>query len=83
MDELMKGVKLGKALSKDEKKSDTIKILAIAIALISALVTISGIAYAIYLKKTDDYYDDFEDDFDDLFDEDDEESDEEDDIFAE
>ncbi|MBE5957242.1 MAG: hypothetical protein E7254_00055 [Lachnospiraceae bacterium] len=83
MDELMKGVKLGKALSKDEKKSDTIKILAIAIALLSALVAVSGIAYAIYLKKTDDYYDDFEDDFDDLFDEDDDESDGEEDIFAE
>ena len=65
MDELMKGVKIGKAISKDEKKSSTIKLLAVAIALLSALVAVSGIAYAIYLKKTDDYYDDFEDDFED------------------
>lgn len=78
MDDLLKGVKIGKVLGKEEKKNDVVKIVTIVLAVAGIIAAIAGIAYAIYQKCSDNYYDDFEDDFDDLFDEDDDE-----DIFEE
>lgn len=72
MEELIKGVKIGKAIGRAEKKNDMAKIVVIVIATISTVLAILSIAYVIYRKMNEeDYYDDFEDDFeDDLFDED-------------
>ena len=69
MDELMKGVKIGKLLSKDDKK-ETAKIVGIILGIVAMMAVIAGAAYAIYRFVNRDYYDDFEDDFDDLFEED-------------
>lgn len=69
MDDLIKGVKIGKLLSKDDKK-ETKKIIAIIIGAIAGIAAIAGTVYGIYKFVNRDYYDDFEDDFDDLFEED-------------
>ena len=69
MDELMKGVKIGKLLSKDDKK-ETAKIVGIILGIVAMMAVIAGAAYAIYRFVNRDYYDDFEDDFDDLLEED-------------
>ena len=74
MDEIMKGVKIGKLLGKDEKK-ETCKVIALVVGVIATIAAIAGAAYAIYRFVNRDDYDDFEDDFDDLFDEDDEDED--------
>mgnify|MGYP000926947330 CR=1 FL=1 len=74
MDELIKGVKIGKIIGKEEKKSDVVKIVGIVLGELAVVAAIAGAAYAIYNKITEDYYDDFEDDFDDLFEDDEEET---------
>lgn len=74
MDDLIKGVKIGKLLTKDEKKNETKKIIGIVLGIIAVIAAIAGGAYCIYKFVNRDYYDDFEDDFADLF-EDDEEDD--------
>ena len=47
MDEIMKGVKIGKLLGKDEKK-ETCKVIAIVVGVIATIAAIAGAAYAIY-----------------------------------
>lgn len=69
MDELIKGVKIGKLIQKD-KQNETCKIFGIVLAVIATIVAIAGVAYAIHSFINRDYYDDFEDDYDDIFDED-------------
>jgi uncharacterized membrane protein AbrB (regulator of aidB expression) len=71
MDDLIKGVKIGKILTKDDEK-ETKKIVAIVLAVIAAVAAVAGVAYAIYRFVNRDYYDDFEDDFEDLFEDEDE-----------
>ena len=63
MDDLIKGVKIGKILTKDDEKKETKKIVAIVLAVIAAVAAVAGAAYAIYRFVNRDYYDDFEDDF--------------------
>ena len=70
MDDLIKGVKIGKILTKDDEKKETKKIVAIVLAVIAAVA--AGAAYAIYRFDNRDYYDDFEDDFEDLLEDEDE-----------
>ena len=72
MDDLIKGVKIGKILTKDDEKKETKKIVAIVLAVIAAVAAVAGAAYAIYRFVNRDYYDDFEDDFEDLFEDEDE-----------
>mgnify|MGYP000276106596 CR=1 FL=1 len=62
MDDLIKGVKIGKILTKDDEKKETKKIVAIVLAVIAAVAAVAGAAYAIYRFVNRDYYDDFEDD---------------------
>ena len=47
MDELIKGVKIGKIIGKEEKKSDVVKIVGIVLGVIAVVVAIDGAAYAI------------------------------------
>ena len=70
MEDILKGVKIGTILTKDDKK-ETKKIIAIVLSVIAAVAAIAGAAYAVYRFVNRDYYDDFEDDFDDLFEDDD------------
>ena len=58
MDELIKGVKIGKIIGKEEKKSDVVKIVGIVLGVLAVVAAIAGVAYAIYNKITEDYYDD-------------------------
>ena len=48
MDDLIKGVKIGKILTKDDEKKETKKIVAIVLAVIAAVAAVAGAAYAIY-----------------------------------
>ena len=57
MDDLIKGVKIGKILTKDDEKKETKKIVAIVLAVIAAVAAVAGA---------------FEDDFEDLFEDEDE-----------
>lgn len=68
MEELLKGVKIGKLLVKEEKK-DIKKIVTIVLAVLGVLAAIGGIAYGIYRFVNRDMYDDFEADFEDIYDE--------------
>lgn len=79
MDELLKGVKIGKAIGRQEKKNDIVKMVMIAVGVVTTLLAIAAVIYTLYQRWADNNcYEDFEDDFDDLFDEDGE-----DDIFEE
>lgn len=79
MDELLKGVKIGKAIGRQEKKSDIVKMVMVAVGVVTTLLAIAAVIYTLYQRWEDNHcYEDFEDDFDDLFDEDGE-----DDIFEE
>lgn len=79
MDELLKGVKIGKAIGRQEKKSDIVKMVMVAVGVVTTLLAIAAVIYTLYQRWEDNNcYEDFEDDFDDLFDEDGE-----DDIFEE
>ena len=64
MDEIMKGVKIGKLLGKDEKK-ETCKVVAIVFGVIAAVAAVAGVAYGIYRWVNKDYYEDDDDDFED------------------
>ena len=48
MDELMKGVKIGKILGKDDKK-ETYKIVAVVCGVIAVMAAIAGAAYGLSL----------------------------------
>ena len=50
MDELIKGVKIGKIIGKEEKKSDVVKIVGIVLGVLAVVAAIAGAAYAIYNK---------------------------------
>jgi len=78
MDDFVKGIKVGKLISKDKKDNNLAKLIgAIAIG-IAVVAAIAAAGYFIYNKFSKDDYDEFEDYCDDLFDED-----EVDDIFEE
>ena len=70
MDDLIKGVKIGKILTKDNEKKETKKIVAIVLAVIAAVAAVAGAAYAIYrFVNRDDFEDLFEDEDEDDFEE--------------
>ena len=72
MDDLIKGVKIGKILTKDDEKKETKNIAPTDFAAIAALAAEARGAFLICRFVNRDYYDDFEDDFEDLFEDEDE-----------
>lgn len=65
MDDLIKGIELGKTI---EKKSKTKKIALTALAVVGTAAAIGGAAYAIYKLKNRNSFD-FSDDFTEVYDE--------------
>jgi len=69
INELLSAMKLGDLVHKKEPESNKKNILLWILAVIGAVATVAGIAYAVYRYMNPDYLEDFDDDFDDYEDE--------------
>jgi len=65
LDDLLNAMKLGELVHKKEPMMKKKNTLVMILAIIGAVATVAGIAYAVYRYMNPDYLDDFDDDFDD------------------